>query len=137
MGHYRYSQSTGRLTLVADDGTETLIGTGWAGNDYRPDTNRQGLKGYNNPLAQFIKFVGPLNRGWYTIGPAQTHPTLGPVAMPLLPDAENDMQGRGSFWMHGASAQHPEQSSEGCIIQSHVVRVGVSTSGITRLEVVA
>lgn len=138
MTHHRYSQSTGRWVLVKDDGTEQFIGQGFAGNDYRPDTNPQGLKGLNAPDMDNVKCVGPLPRGWYTIGKPVTHKTLGPVCMFLQPDAANDMHGRSAFYIHGWATNPAKkwQSSEGCICLPNIARVAISASGFTRLEVV-
>ena len=139
MVHERYYQTTGHYVLVADDGTESLIGVGFAGNDYRPDHNSTGIHGLNNPEEQFTRFIGPLPQGWYTKGQPIDHSELGPQAVPLTPDATNDMRGRGDFWIHPSSANPALkwQSSEGCICANTATRVAISNSGFTRLEVVA
>jgi len=116
-----YSQSA--HTLSRD--TALLSDTGHSGNG----------DGLNNPDAQCQHNVGPLPRGLYKIGPWQTHPRLGPLSAPLIPqpDAQgsfNWLCGRGGFWLHG-----PELS-DGCVVQLHDIRLALSTAGDQFLEVV-
>lgn len=103
----RYEQATGKL--FDENG---LVGTGWAGQ----------LLGKNNPAMQNVKMTGPLPVGKYTINDPIDHPKLGPEAFPLTPDPANEMFGRADFYIHGANRRTPSLSSEGCIIQSRVVR---------------
>lgn len=102
-----------------------LIATGWAGQ----------LEGINNPDLQHVANIGPLPRGFYTIGPAYDHPHLGPLTMNLTPDPGNEMYGRDNFRIHGASAHHPEISSKGCIIEPRYARQHIIDIGDRRLEV--
>lgn len=71
---------------------------------------------------------GPLPPGDYTILAGFDHPHLGPLAMPLDPDGDNQMFGRGSFYIHGDSFSHPGFASEGCIIAPHEVRFRINAS---------
>jgi hypothetical protein len=119
---YSFSQSTG---ILRHNGI--LFGSGWAG---------QGV-GRGNPDAQQLHNIGPLPRGRYRIGPAYTHPHLGPLVMNLTPDPQNNMFGRSDFRIHGASLEHPELSSEGCVILSREVRQGIYTGADKDLEVTA
>ena len=137
MSHDSYSQSTGKLFQVADDGTSKLLGVGFAGNDSRPGANPSHIPGRNNPEAQTLRCIGPLPVGWYTMGEPFHHPELGPLTFILTPDPTNEMFGRDSFRMHGASATDPLNSSEGCIVQAHDVRQAVADSGVRRLQVTA
>lgn len=118
-----YSQKTGRLS----DEKGHLIGQGWSGQ----------LGGYNEPLLQSVASIGPLPVGMYTIGEVYTHEHLGPIVMNLEPDKYNTMYGRSLFRIHGASSQHPELSSHGCIIMPRVVRVLISKMNEKRLQVVS
>ncbi len=104
-----------------------LIGTGYAG--YPPHVNR--------PDDQCLIKLGPLPRGFYTIGPAYSHPKLGPVCMDLTPDASNEMCERSLFRIHADSILSPGNASEGCVVQNHSVRIQVEMSGDKRLQVVA
>lgn len=109
-----YSQSRGELR-----DTLGLIGKGYAGNG----------RGKNNPLLQAEHDVGPLPRGWYTIqAPTDAHAHLGPIAMPLTPDASNEMFGRGDFFIHADSILNPGFASLGCIVQGKPVRQYVARS---------
>lgn len=134
MNHHHYIITTGTWNLVDDDGSETFLGKGWAGN------NEVG-QDMNNPADEGVKDHGPTVEGGYTIGPVIDPPDhLGKLAMHLIPDPGNDMQGRGSFCVHGAESLHPEQSSDGCIIQGHDVRQQIANwvaQGVDHLEVTA
>jgi hypothetical protein len=107
-----FEQSTGKLW----DG-DKLLGVGWAGH----------LSGKNNPAEESVKDVGPLPKGLYTVGNPLEGTHLGPLAFPLHPDPQNQEYGRGGFFIHGASATHPEMSSDGCIIQTKPVRDYIGT----------
>lgn len=121
---FRYRQATGEW--FGPDGS--LWATGWSGH----------TAGYNNPAQQSVHGVGPLPVGRYTIGdPLDPPDHLGPVAMPLTPDAGNEMFGRGSFFIHGESAAHPAMSSDGCIILPRDVRERICDEPDDGLEVVA
>lgn len=124
--NFKYYQSTGKIFLVQDDGTEVLRGIGWAGHS----------AGKNNPAMQCVKGVGPLPRGWYTIGNPYENPHTGHYTMDLTPDLTNDMCGRDLFRIHGANPTNPEMSSDGCIIQERPVREAIHNSGVNRLQVI-
>ena len=123
---WTYVQRTGSLL---HDGH--LIGSGYAGR----------YTGRNNPDMQSVKMTGPLPCGWYTIQHARESARLGPVTLDLEPDPENEMFGRDKFRMHGERVQPPPGlASDGCIIQSRVVREHVDSlaqAGDNRLQVVA
>jgi len=86
-----------------------------------PETGVQGL---NNPAACAVKGVGPLPPGLYAVGALQAnHGSLGPAVMALVRIDLGPSYGRGSFYVHGASAVHPELSSDGCIIMSRTDRL--------------
>jgi hypothetical protein len=91
--------------------------------------------GKNDPRMQGIPDVGPIPRGFYTIGIPYDSRDHGPHVMRLLPDAENTMFGRSEFLMHGDSLERPGQASKGCIIMPPAVREFVSASGDIRLQV--
>ena len=116
-----YSQGSGLFTFA--DGS---MAHGYSGNG----------QWKNDPHSQDVKGHGPLPRGLYTIGEAIVHPHLGSVAMPLSPHPDNDMFGRGSFYIHGDSVAHPGAASEGCIILPHDVRLRISQGEDRTLKVV-
>src|SRR5881394_3675444 len=97
--NWTYKQSTGELLL---DGTH--VTTGYSGH----------AEGRNNPEMEGTPDVGPLPRGFYTIGVPFDTTTHGPHVMRLTPDAGQDEHGRSGFLMHGDNAQH--DASLGCII---------------------
>ena len=118
-----YSQSTG--TLTAPDGS--LAGQGYSGHG----------PGINNAAMQNVPDVGPIPVGLYTIGPFRSDPEKGPLVCDLIPDPENEMFGRSGMMMHGDEILHLGErlASHGCIIQDHLVRLGVSKSADKRLQV--
>ena len=118
---WRYSQKTGDLS---HDGK--IVGSGYAGFG----------EGVNNPADQAIPDVGPIPRGFYTIGPAFTHPAAGPMTMRLTPQPGTDTFGRSGFLMHGDTASMDHTASHGCIIQNRSVRATVAVSDDRTLEVV-
>ena len=69
------------------------------------------------------------------IGPAQEHPNLGPVAMPLTPDPGNEMHGRSDFWIHGDNPDMNQTASQGCIIMSRPTREAIAASECRELVV--
>lgn len=118
----KYRIKSGKL----EDSDGNLLGTGWSGQ----------REGYNNPAMVSISKTGPLPPGTYAIGPAYTHPHLGPVVMNLNPDPGNEMYGRDDFRIHGAAELNPELSSEGCIILPRSVREALVARADRTLEVV-
>lgn len=115
-----YHQRSGQAFIGVD-----FLGQGWSGQ----------LQGQNNPDMQNVPNVGPIPRGLYAIGDPYHHPHLGPVVFDLTPDPSNEMFGRSLFRIHGASYQHPELSSEGCIILSLNIREQIAFDSETHLEV--
>ena len=118
--NWTYKQSTGELHHG-----DQLVGVGYSGH----------AEGRNNPAMQAVHDVGPLPRGWYTIGPAHDTTTHGPHVICLTPDPSNEEDGRAGFLMHGDNAKH--DASLGCIIMGPVIRNTVSASADKRLEVIA
>lgn len=117
-----YRQSTGEL-LRAEG---TLAGKGYAG---------AAPHGKNDPLLQDVHDVGPIPRGFYTIGQAYRDGKLGPVTMSLKQDACNRMLGRDLFFFHPDSITHPGEASEGCIVMPMAVLEEVAASKDRELEV--
>jgi hypothetical protein len=121
---FTYKQSTGQLTLNGQP-----FGKGYSG--------MQGV-GYDNPAEQFVKDVGPIPEGFYTIeGPPFNTTEHGPFVMRLTPDAANDMEGRSGLLCHGDSVVHPGAASEGCVVMPRLVREAMWSSGDRRLQVIA
>lgn len=114
---WQYKQSTGELTLIGEN-YETVEGHGYSGFE----------AGKNNPAMQDIPCVGPIPQGSYMIRGAINSPTHGPLAMPLVPAASNQMFGRSEFLIHGDSIEDPGNASRGCIILPHDVRVAINAS---------
>lgn len=117
-----YAQASGALVYNGE-----VEGYGYSG----------GGEGKNNPDMQNVIGVGPIPCGVYAIGEPENTIDHGPFAMPLIPDAANQMFGRSGFMMHGDSIAHPGEASEGCIIMPRDVRNQVWNSGDRGLTVVA
>jgi hypothetical protein len=94
-------------------------------------------EGMNNPDMQHVKGIGPLPEGLYTIEAPHDSATTGPYTLRLAPHLGNEMFGRASFAVHGASKSHPAESSHGCIIAGPQRRQMLWESGDRLLKVVA
>jgi hypothetical protein len=92
-------------------------------------------EGIDNPDMEGVKNIGPLPEGFYTFGVPVEHSQLGAFAIPLIPDAANDMKGRGGFFLHGDTTP-PGKASEGCIVQPRPTRDAAHVSPDQRLQVV-
>ena len=112
VGVYTYHQGTGEL-----ERNGLILGTGFSGRD----------AGYNNPAMEDEHDVGPIPRGPWTIGPAQTHGELGTVVMALTPEGPAPY-GRTGFYMHGWAVDPAKkaESSHGCICMARSIRIGIA-----------
>ncbi len=91
------------------------------------------VQGLNNPAVVDQKGIGPLPPGLYACGPLEpSHAVLGPFVMALTRIDLGSSYGRGSFYVHGAAAVHPETSSDGCIILNRSSRITMNAI-MTRL----
>lgn len=98
---WTFSQSTGQL----HDSKGELVATGFSGHDL----------GFDNPAEEEMHDLGPLPRGLYRMAAwFDKHPVVGLCAIELAPDPKNQMFGRSGFFIHGASALNPKESSHGC-----------------------
>lgn len=112
-----YSQSRGELQA---GGVAGWFSRGYSGHG----------AGMNNPKAQALSDVGPIPQGWYTIdAPIDPPSHLGPCAMPLIPDAMNEMFGRSGFYIHGDNAEMNHSASDGCIILPRPAREMIAARG--------
>ena len=124
--NWSYSQSSG--ILLDPDGE--IVATGYAGGNCGRNP-----EGKNNPDMQDTHCIGPLPQGTYRLGSPQNNPHLGPYAIPLTPDEDNEMFGRSGFFIHGDSINHPGCASEGCIIMPRSVRVDMFDSDFHTITV--
>lgn len=79
-------------------------------------------KSKDSPVAQSIRFEGPIPRGIYTINNPIDSSLTGPYSIPLSPSGYNEMFGRSAFLIHGDSEEHPGDASDGCIVMSRPTR---------------
>jgi hypothetical protein len=93
-------------------------------------------EGKNNPDMQDRKSIGPLPCGFYTFGQPVLQSHLGPFAIPLIPYPDNEMFGRGGFYIHGDTTPGGN-ASEGCIILPRLIRNQLWNSTDHKLEVVS
>jgi hypothetical protein len=124
---WQFEITTG--TMYAPDGS--VAGTGYTGGDCG-----KAPEAVDNPAYESVANTGPLPEGWYTIGNPVTGTQLGPMALPLHPDAMDDMMGRGDFYIHGDTIEHNESASEGCIIMPLTTRQLICESADRRLQVI-
>lgn len=125
---WTYEQSTGLLRHPEHLRTQLVIGYSGYGS------------GKNNPDAESLHDVGPIPRGFYTIGSPECVSTPGPhgpYILRLTPAPENDMHGRDGFLIHGDSMSTPGTASHGCIIVPRPIRTLIATSGDPHLHVTA
>lgn len=124
-----YEQDTGNLLKHGGE----LLATGYSGGN-------GGLhpEGINNHAMQNVKNVGPIPIGFYTFGEVVLKSHLGPFAIPLLPDSDNQMWGRSAFYVHGDhdNTYPPQSASDGCIILARAVREECYNSNDRILRVV-
>jgi hypothetical protein len=120
---WTYEQSTGKML----DPGGAVLAVGYSGGD----------DGKNNPAFEAEHDVGPLPQGVYLIGEPRDTVGHGPYALPLTPDAANQMFGRSDFLIHGDSITAPGSASEGCIIMPRFARERIWESGDRQLTVVA
>ncbi len=110
---------------LSKDG-ELITDLGWSGHD----------AGRDNPAMEQVHDIGPIPRGEWDIGDSVDSEKLGPVVMPLIPREGTVTYGRGGFFIHGASAVHPGESSHGCVILPRSVRMQIAASEDKTLQVV-
>src|SRR5215472_13015028 len=122
--HWQYSQSTGKLTFIGEEGPSAFILKGYAGHK----------EGVNNPNMQHVFRTGPLPQGKYTINRPYNHPRLGPFVMFLKPHPENEMFGRSAFYFHGDNSRGDRSASWGCIIMNRNSREHLWNSGVHELH---
>ncbi len=118
---WTFSQSTGRLSHNG-----VTVSGGYSGHG----------AGRNNNAMQAVRGVGPTPIGTYTIGPPHSSPHTGSYSMNLDPLPGTNTFGRILLRVHGDSARHPGQASDGCIILPHAAREHMWTSHDHRVEVV-
>ncbi|WP_313084043.1 tlde1 domain-containing protein [Atlantibacter sp.] len=96
---------------------------------YQFDAKYSGRPGYKDDSAnECIVSKGPIPRGTYTIGEAFYHHKTKAYTMRLTPFIENQMCGRDGFMIHGNSAAHPWDASDGCIILDYQSRKTINSS---------
>ncbi|MDP8986408.1 MAG: DUF6531 domain-containing protein [Pseudomonadota bacterium] len=114
-----YSQSTGQLTHVDDNGNV----------DYTANGGYSGYgAGVNNPVMESVQAVhhgdpaGPIPSGYYSIGLPFHSARTGPGAMRLTPVGGINPYGRRDLEIHGDKAPYNHTASTGCIIEGPAVR---------------
>jgi len=120
-----YRQATGQITRtlsIADDAV------GYSGHG----------DGRNNPEAQATRVIGPIPRGYWTIGPPRdvmAPGPHGPFVLPLLPHRDTETFGRTGCLIHGDAIEHPGAPSDVCLVFSRDMRERIAGSGDTLLLV--
>lgn len=112
-------------TVIAPSGT-TWPDIGYSGNGVWRD----------DPNSVFVHNHGPIPPGWYTIGDWMDRQHLGKMTAPLIPDKENEMFGRGGFFIHGDNISADHSASDGCCVLPPGLRQKIRDSEVTRWHVV-
>lgn len=90
--------------------------------------------GKNDPSKECVRNVGPIPRGYYSVGSAIQTPT--PTTLPLTADnPAYCTPPRSGFLIHGDNST--STASQGCIILSRATRDRINASDDQRLRVVA
>jgi hypothetical protein len=120
-----YSQQRGNL-FQEQNGTFKLLTKGYSDSGI----------GENNPEMEFVRDIGPLPVGQYTIGAPEVFNHMS-NCLRLTPDPTNIMGGRSGFWMHDGIFHGPHgDSSHGCICVRTAARSVIWDSGDHLLQVV-
>jgi hypothetical protein len=125
---WKFEIMTGKLF----DPHGNCVAQGYSGGNCGKD-----LEAVNNAADESLADIGPLPEGLYTFGQPVLQSKLGGFAIPLNPDPSNEMFGRGDFYCHGDSIQHPGDASEGCVIMPLAWRQAMWKSPDHQLQVVA
>lgn len=126
---YTFKISTGEL--LNNDGS--LLTKAYAGGNCGKNP-----EGVNNPDMVNVPCIGPLPPGIYTFGEPVYNSHLGPTAIPLIPDKDNEMYDRSGFYIHW-DTKVSGNASEGCICPygaNGVVIQQMIDSGNTELQVI-
>lgn len=127
---WTYNSANGNLSQNG-----TLVGQGYAGHG----------AGLDNQADQYVRDLGPLPVGSWTIGdffddpipdPPDGRIHLGPCVAPLTPNPGTETEGRGGFFIHGDNAEQNHTASDGCLVLGSVIRQQIKDSGDNQLEVV-
>src|SRR5262249_46046223 len=94
-------------------------------------------EGVNNTAAERLHNIGPIPRGFYTIGPAYADEERGAYTMALIPQQGTETFGRAGFLWHGDLLAAPGQKmgSLGCIVSGLSIRKVVAASDDRELDV--
>ena len=76
----------------------------------------------NVPGDEAKKDLGPIPRGYWSIGAPYDSALLGKFVLTLAPKPETDTFGRDAFRIHGDSKSQPGYASHGCIILDRSTR---------------
>ena len=133
---WTFQSSTGKIINPSGE----VVCTGYAGGNCGDNP-----EGVNNPELQAASCVGPLPYGpknddtpnIYTFGTPEDSPHLGPFAIPLIPDSDNNMFGRSGFFCHGDNAKLNKSASEGCIVAPRPIRESMWNSHDHKIQVIA
>jgi hypothetical protein len=120
-----------------DDANETISYAAYAGHG----------EGYNNPLLEKVRNVGPLPKGIYKIGSLEdikNERGFGPGYMRLTPMDESKMFGRSGFLIHWNShdanpydSVFPNGASHGCIVLLDGANISkIAASPVKLVEVI-
>jgi len=115
---FTYSQSTGILSHGEP------LGKGYSGHG----------QGLNNPKLEMVHNLGPIPKGVWEIGYWFDDHHLG-VCVAALRPTDQEVFGRGGFFIHGDNFKMNHTASDGCIILSRQLREAIKSSNETQIKV--
>jgi len=92
-------------SLNGELSTSKIVGVGYSGHE----------EVLNNPVYDYLKGIGCIPVGRYTLDGPYTDPEKGPVVFKLIPAPSNNMMGRSGFMLHGDTTPAVHDASDGCI----------------------
>lgn len=116
---FTYSQSTGILSHGEP------LGKGYAGHG----------QGLNNPKLEMVHNLGPIPKGVWEIGVWFDDKHLG-VCVAALRPTDQEVYGRGGFFIHGDNKRMNFTASDGCIILDKTLRNAIKASGEKYIKVI-
>lgn len=108
-----YFVSSGEISLDT-----TVLGRGYSGRS----------KGLNDPRMMFVRGLGPIPCGVWTMGLETHHPNLGPHTIPLEPRKGTKTEGRTGFFIHGDNVKGDNSASSGCIVLPPKIRTRLASA---------
>ena len=148
---FEYSQSSGELSQhttnwqLHENAPPVITGESsvHVGKGYSGGNDGHNPEGRDNPKFALTPSVGPIPKGFWSIGSSQhgphgKHQSWASPHMHLTPLNGVMLGKRGpkDFWIHGDNDRRNHSGSEGCVVLDRPYRTTIDRSGISLLHVV-